>query len=91
MILPFDGREVSYTTIHAVAARAKLKVKGADLEIEKDIPQAEFQGAPKAHMHSVERWRLSHDSKTLKICGHADSLGGVVEFRISGCEVFKRQ
>ncbi|HEV2315047.1 MAG TPA: hypothetical protein VGR94_07060 [Candidatus Acidoferrales bacterium] len=87
MILPFDGREVSYTTTRGVTAKATLKVKGADLEVQKDIPQEEI----KVHIHSVEHWKLTRDSKTLKICGYADSLGGIVEFRISGCQVFKRQ
>ncbi|MGH9781808.1 MAG: hypothetical protein ACRD33_08295 [Candidatus Acidiferrales bacterium] len=91
MILPFDGREVSFTTSAGAVAKAVLKVKGKRLEIEKDIPQKEFRGVPKAHIHSVESWSLSHDSRTLKICGHADSLGGVMEFRISGCDIFKRQ
>lgn len=91
MILPFDGREVSYTTTRGVTAKATLKVKGADLEVQKDIPQKEIRGAPKVHIHSVEHWKLTRDSRTLKICGYADSLGGIVEFRISGCQVFKRQ
>jgi hypothetical protein len=91
MLLPLDDREIQYTTGEGYAATALLKVKGKHLEITKDIQGADFPRIPKYHIHSVERWSLSGDSKTLKICGSADNPGGIVQFRKSGCQIFRRQ
>ena len=91
MTLPLDGIEAHYTTTTGNAATAKLRIKGRNLEITKEIEGSDAPRLPKSHIHSVESWRLSGDFKELKVCGHTDSNLGFAEFRKSGCEIYKRQ
>lgn len=92
LVLPLDGRSGTCKTEHDVAGTAKLTETAKYLEIETDFPsnQVKGKGTPYAHIHSVERWALSGDGSTLKVCGHADVLGGIVQFRKSGCLSYKR-
>lgn len=87
--LPVDGTQARYTDESGHSATAKLNIRRKSVEITRDIQPAGRFVLP---THSVERWDLSSDGNVLKICGHADSgIRGVTQFRISGCQIFKRK
>src|SRR5579872_1986351 len=91
MTMPLDGTQAGYTTANGNVDTAKLRIKGKNLEITKEIEGKDFPRLPKSHIHSVESWSLSRDFKKLKVCGHADSNLGFMEYTKSGCQIYKRQ
>jgi hypothetical protein len=84
LVLPLNGGSGTYKTVGGVTGTAKLTETPKYLEIATDVPSKQLQGTPYAHIQDVERWVLSGDGLTLKVCGHADSLGGLVQFRKVG-------
>jgi hypothetical protein len=89
--LPLNGSEAAYTTLDGEPGRARVDTKNKQMRIRKVIQSKSYPNLPPSAIYVVESWNLSKDGKALKICGDAEVRGGIVQFKKSGCQIFKRR
>jgi hypothetical protein len=91
VVLPLSGNEAEFATVSGKPGKARIETKNGQMHINKTIQLRNDPNLSPSAIYEVEKWNLSKDGKLLKICGDSEVRGGIVQFKKSGCQIFRRQ